>query len=244
MQSKRGRLDRFISKALQVSLRQVRVLLIQKKIKVDGVVVDDGQYPINAFSTIECDEQILRQLTPVYLMFNKPKGIVCATKDHQHSTVLDSIDHPLSATLHIVGRLDLNSTGLVLLTNDSDWSKHIMSPDAKVIKKYRVTVAHDITPETVAGFKQGLYFEYEGITTKPVDLNMESPRVAHLSLMEGKYHQIKRMFGRFRNPVVALHRYQVGALALEESLFEGQFRPLTIAERDSLSTLGRSVDVS
>ena len=160
-------------------------------------------------------------------MMNKPIGVVSATKDEQHKTVMDLIDNENAADLHIVGRLDLNSSGLLLLTNDGDWSRSLMSPENKVAKVYEVTLEHTITDECIQAFADGMYFSYEDITTKPAHLEILSEHVAKVTLEEGRYHQIKRMFGRFRNPVLALHRVSIGEIKLDNGLAPGEYRALT-----------------
>ena len=170
------------------------------------------------------------------LCLNKPIGVVSATKDDMHKTVMELLPKELTQKegitldLHIVGRLDLNTSGLLLLTNDSRWSKSLMAPEAKVSKVYQVTLENDLTEDYVSAFAEGMYFSFEDITTQPAQLTIVSNKVAEVVLKEGKYHQIKRMFGRFRNPVLALHRSSVGGLSLDKELLPGQSRLLTEAE--------------
>jgi len=226
----KSRLDKFISVALIKNKREVKILLAQNKVKVNGVVVNDASFQINKFSNIEVNDQSLQSNSPIYMMLNKPIGVVSATKDNIHKTVLDLITITEKHTLHIVGRLDLNTSGLMLLTNDSSWSERLTLPNRKVPKTYQVTLQNTLTPDYISAFKQGMYFEYENITTAPAKLTIESEYVAHVTLMEGKYHQIKRMFGRFRNPVVKLHRRTIGDLHLDPNLPEGASRYLTHEE--------------
>ncbi|MBQ0790449.1 MAG: pseudouridine synthase, partial [Cycloclasticus sp.] len=132
--------------------------------------------------------------------------------------------------LHIVGRLDLNSSGLLLLTNDGEWSRYLMSPENKVAKVYEVTVEKPISDECIHAFSDGMYFPFEDITTKPATLERMSDCVGRVTLEEGRYHQIKRMFGRFRNPVLKLHRISVGAFYLDNELAAGQAKNLVAVE--------------
>jgi len=223
MKSKRSRIDRFISKTKNIPIKQVRLLLAQGNIKVDGITVSDSELLIDAFSRIELKGEILQALEPLYIMLHKPVGVVSATQDSQHKTVIDLIDHPLKNSLHIVGRLDLNTSGLVLLTNDGRWSRYITSPQSETTKRYQVTVKNKLTSDYVDAFARGMYFEYENITTRPAVLRILTDYSAEVILTEGKYHQIKRMFGRFRNQVISLHRSQIGAIFLNESLQSGQW---------------------
>ena len=230
MQSKRARLDRFISQRLTIPRKSVRELLLTGRVTVDGQCVDAMDYQIDEFSRIVFDQRVLQDKQPIYLMLHKPIGVVSATKDVQHKTVIDLLNHPNKADLHIAGRLDLNSSGLLLLTNDSSWSQALMAPDAKVDKVYRVTLANPLTPDYIDAFAKGMYFAFEDVTTLPATLCIESDHVALVTLREGKYHQIKRMFGRFRNPVVALHRLTIGPIKLDTHLAAGESRALTLDE--------------
>lgn len=228
--SKRMRIDRFIGLHLAINRRDVKLILAQKRITIDGIIACDPQQVIDEFSHIKLDQQVLQANTPKYMMMNKPVGVVSATKDEQHQTVIDLLANGEGAGLHIVGRLDLNSSGLLLLTNDSRWSRRLMAPENKVAKVYRVTLANPLAEEYIPAFAKGMYFDYEGITTKPARLNIISEYVAEVSLVEGRYHQIKRMFGRFRNPVVALHRMSIGGLQLDPELKPGASRLLNDEE--------------
>jgi len=222
----RGRLDKLLSKKLGISRKDVRLILAQQRVFVDGIVATDIGQQIDKFSLVECDNEILQKQQTIYLMLNKPVGVVSATKDEKHKTVIDLITIPDKDTLHIVGRLDLNTSGLVLLTNDSRWSERLTLPESKVKKIYHVTLEKSLTDEYIDAFALGMYFSYEGITTKPAKLEIISEYVAIVTLTEGRYHQIKRMFGRFDNKVLQLHRQQIGNLSLDSALQRGQSREL------------------
>jgi len=230
----RARLDRFISEHCQVNRKSVRLLVAQKRISVDGLVANDVAQPIDKFSTICFDGNVLQANQTHYIMLHKPVGVVCATKDEKHKTVIDLLGERWSATekasLHIVGRLDLNTSGLVLLTNDSRWSEKLTSPEHKIEKSYHVTLAKPINTDYINAFAQGMYFSYENITTQPAKLKILSTYLAQVILTEGRYHQIKRMFGRFDNPVIALHRQSIGHLVLDDLLAVGESRALSATE--------------
>lgn len=232
MSISRARLDRFISDTCQINRKKVRLLLAQKRIIVDGVIATDIAQPIDKFSVIALDNDIIQQHKALYVMLHKPIGVVCATKDEQHKTVIDLLGTLLSsdekASLHIVGRLDLNTSGLVLLTNDSRWSEQLTSPKSKVAKHYLVTLKNPLSHEYIEAFAKGMYFAFENITTQPVTLKIISPYQAEVILMEGRYHQIKRMFGRFNNPVIALHRTSIGDYVLNDRLQEGKSKLITL----------------
>jgi len=224
------RLDRFLNLTLGLPRTAVRVLLAQGRILVDGQVASAGNQPVDRFTRVEVDGEALPSQTPVYLKLHKPVGVLSATRDAAYKTVIDLLEHPARDTLHLVGRLDRGSSGLVLLTNDGRWSRRLMSPEAAVEKEYEVRVRDRLTQEMVEAFAAGMHFAYEGITTLPARLEILDDTLARVTLVEGRYHQIKRMFGRFRNPVLALHRVRIGAVTLPADLAQGRSCALDAAE--------------
>lgn len=224
------RLDRFIEAQLACSARTVRHMLAGRKILLNGVAVADGRQQISKFCRVEAEGKTLQAREPIYLMMHKPRGCVSATEDSKNTTVLDLLDVPAKQQLHLAGRLDFNTTGLLLLTNDGNWSSKIMLPQQKSPKTYRVQTKSEITAEYVQKFAAGIYFRYENLTTLPAELKILSANTAELTLHEGRYHQVKRMFGFFQNEVVALHRLSIGRIVLDEHLAPGEFRHLTAAE--------------
>ena len=165
-----------------------------------------------------------------YLMLHKPAGCVSATHDPQHPTVLELLPAALRADLHIAGRLDFNTTGLMILTNDGQWSRRLTQPATKLPKQYLVETEDEIAEHYVAKFREGFYFAFENLTTQPAQLDILGPRQARLAIVEGRYHQVKRMFGFFDNKVVGLHRESMGAIRLDPGLAPGAFRQLTPEE--------------
>lgn len=236
MSSKTYRLDRFISKHSDYSIADTRLLIAQKRILVDGQTAHSIQQQITQFTHVILDGQCLQNIQPVYMLLNKPKGVVSATKDAKHTTVIDLIEHPQKNDLHIAGRLDLNTTGVVLLTNDGAWSRKVSLPETQLAKSYEVTLAEPITADYIRVFRQGIYFAYENITTQPADLEILTQTTARLTLTEGKYHQVKRMFGYFQNEVLELHRALVGPITVE-GLALGQSRLLTAEELQAIAII-------
>ncbi|WP_394129041.1 16S rRNA pseudouridine(516) synthase [Shewanella maritima] len=233
--AKRGRLDQFIAKHLQEPKKRVRQWMRESHVVLNEQVVFAADTQIDEFDTVVCHGQVLQQRSPCYYLLHKPDGVVSATKDTQHPTALALLDESIQAQdmLHIAGRLDLHSTGALLITNDARWSQALMSPQAKLSKHYLVTLANPIDESYVSGFAKGMYFEFEDITTQPAILKIVSEHQAIVELQEGKYHQIKRMFGRFRNPVVGLHRFAIGNIQLGD-LPESHWRALTPEEVQSV----------
>ncbi|WP_075187296.1 pseudouridine synthase [Teredinibacter haidensis] len=229
MKSTHSRLDRLISQHTQTPLGDVRLLLAKKQITVDGSIAHDRKMIVNQFSHITLSGEVLQDKKPRYIMLNKPKAVVCATTDKQHKTVIDLLNTPNKNELHIAGRLDFNSTGIVLLTNDGTWSRALFSPENHITKHYQVTLSKPITDGMVKAFSQGIYFAYEKLTTRPAKLTPTNTHTAIVELVEGRYHQIKRMFGHFQSEVLTLHRFRVGNIMLRE-LDEAGYRDLTKEE--------------
>lgn len=230
MSLNKARLDRFLAQHCQISRRNVRLMLAQNRVLVNGELAHDIDQVIDTFSHITLDGQVIQANSAHYIMLHKPVGVVSATQDVIHKTVIDLLDFPYKKQLHIVGRLDLNTSGLMLLTNDSRWSERLTLPESKVSKRYLVTLKNKLTADYLEAFANGMYFEYENLTTQPAKLTILSDYQAEVELFEGRYHQIKRMFGRFRNPVVALHRHTIGNLSLDPQLPLGASRALTADE--------------
>ena len=230
MATKRTRLDRYLSNALRINRKNVKPLLAAGRVRVNGIIARDADLLINQFAAVIVDDEVLPYEHAQYLMVNKPAGILSATKDASQRTVFCLLDATQHAGLHIVGRLDKNSTGLLLLSNDGEWSRSLMAPEKHVEKTYIVGVKYAISEECVDAFAQGIHFPFEDIVTRPARLEVLAPRLARITLTEGRYHQIKRMFGRFRNPVLSLHRIQIGAITLDPTLPSGAFRALANSE--------------
>ena len=225
------RLDRFLANQPHCSQRTARQLLAAGRVQVNGQTISDGTRDIRVFDHVALDGQTLQVGKAVrFFMLHKPTGCVSATTDPQHPTVLDLLEEPDKAELHIAGRLDFNTTGLLIITNDGRWSRKLTQPESLLGKTYHVETEDPIDPNCVESFAQGLYFRFENLTTRPAELEITGPRQARLTLHEGRYHQVKRMFGHFNNKVVRLHRERMGPLTLDPRLQPGQYRALTPAE--------------
>ncbi|WP_166222734.1 pseudouridine synthase [Pseudomonas atagonensis] len=225
------RVDRFLSNLPRYNRQQVRLLLVEKRVRVDGKVVSDPHSEVLEFSRVEVDDEVLQLGKPArYFMLHKPPGCVSATRDPQHPTVLDLIEEPDKEDLHIAGRLDFNTTGLMLITNDGTWSRRLTQPQTKLPKVYYVETEQDIGAEYAIKFAEGIYFAFEDLTTQPARLELLGPRSARLSIIEGRYHQVKRMFGHFNNKVLRLHRESMGQLLLDDALKPGEYRALRTEE--------------
>lgn len=221
------KLDRLIARHESTGRTRARQAIISGRVRVDGTVETGIDHEVGRFNRVELDGVLIQQAERLlHIMLHKPTGVVSATQDVEHRTVIDLIDDPDRHSLHIVGRLDKNTTGLVLLTNDGRWSKKLMDPGQKLPKVYRVETRDPIPPEAVAAFAAGFYFHTEDHTTLPAELEILSEKSARLTLHEGRYHQIKRMFHRIGNRVTALHRERIGMIALPDDLAPGEWRML------------------
>ena len=165
------KLDRLLAKHQSMGRNRARQAVVERRVQVNGVPVSRIDLEVDRFSRVEMDGAVIRMPERLlHLMLHKPLGVVSATVDAEHRTVIDLIDDPDKASLHLVGRLDRNTSGLVLLTNDGRWSKPLMAPGGKVPKTYLVETLHPIPPEAVATFAEGFHFHTEDITTLPAEL--------------------------------------------------------------------------
>jgi 16S rRNA pseudouridine516 synthase len=225
------RLDRFLSNLPTLNRQQARLCLSRGEVQVNGLSVRDPLLDVRGFDRIELNGQLLQAGRPArYFMLNKPQGCVSATRDPRHRTVLDLLDAADREELHIAGRLDYNSTGLILLSNDGLWSRRLTQPVSEIAKTYRVETEQPITEQMRERFAEGLYFRFEDLVTRPAQLEILSSHSARLSIHEGRYHQIKRMFGQFGNKVLALHRERMGPYRLDPQLAPGAYRALSCEE--------------
>lgn len=228
------RLDKFLSHHLGISRNLINKELKASRVTVDGEVIKSGAYQLSLTQTV-CYEG--NEITPVtekrYFMLNKPVGYVCSTDDPDHPTILYFIDEPMADKLHAAGRLDLDTTGLVLLTDDGQWSHRITSPKHHCEKVYVVEVESPLSEELVAIFKNGIQLNGEKTLTKPATLAIIDDFHACLTINEGRYHQVKRMFAAVGNHVVKLHRQQIGTIKLD--IEEGEYRALTDDEVSSFN---------
>lgn len=224
------RLDRFLNKHTETSHKAARRQIAGGRVRLDGVVVRDPTAHVGRFTTVESDGIVLQQRPAHYLMLHKPVGYLSATSDPQHPTVLDLIAPELRPLLHIGGRLDRSTSGLILLTNDGQWSRHLTEPRKKIPKVYHVHTQQPISAETAQRFERGIHLAYEDLTTSPAMLEQIGPCEARLTIYEGRYHQVKRMFAAVGNRVAALHREQMGDIRLDPGLRPGECRALDPGE--------------
>ena len=181
------------------------------------------------------DDEIVIYKEFTYLMLNKPKDFISATFDTKLPTVLDLLEFPYSnMELFPVGRLDIDTTGFLILTNDGKFSYNVTNPKKKVNKKYFVTLRDEIISEQIEKLENGIYFEKEDFTTENAKVEKISEKEINLTIFEGKFHQVKRMFKAVNNEVLYLKRVKMGNLSLDKNLKLGEYRELTEEELDGL----------
>ncbi|WP_115718733.1 16S rRNA pseudouridine(516) synthase RsuA [Gallaecimonas mangrovi] len=224
------RLDKFLADNSQYSRAQIKRLMHREEVTVNGVVVKDPSVKVSDEDNVVLEGQTMRSIGLRYFMLHKPKGYVCSTDDPEHMSVLTLLDEKDRFGLHMAGRLDLDTTGLVLLTDDGQWSHRVTSPKHDCPKRYRVWLDEPLADDVEQRFLDGVQLHGERHLTKPATLERIDDTEVLLTISEGKYHQVKRMFAAVDNKVVDLHRESIGGVALDPDLAEGEYRPLTASE--------------
>lgn len=191
---------------------------------MNGVVVSDASVLVGNFDRVEWKETVVQKRVARSVMLHKPLGVVSATVDSEHRTVIDLIEEEWAGELHLAGRLDRFTTGLMVLTNDSVLSEALTEPSRKLGKRYRVSCDGAIGEDVVLAFKEGVWFAKEKMTTQPAQMEFLTEKECLLTIYEGKHHQVKRMFAGFGLKVIRLHREAMGPLVLDASLQEEQWR--------------------
>ena len=251
------RLDKFICKSTELTRSEAKKLLKSGEIRVNDELAKNPAMQVHENNTVTIDGQILIARTSRYFMLHKMADSICSNVDEIYPSVLNFIDVDKAFDLHIAGRLDADTTGLVLITDDGRWSHNVISPKKDCQKTYRVWLRNAITDNKAATliekFTQGIQLQGEDSLTRPAILklvyNSESenlrvtddevhgePNISDnetnevlLTITEGKYHQVKRMFAAVGNRVVGLHREKIGGVELGD-LAPGEWRSLTADE--------------
>lgn len=233
------RLDKFICKSTELTRTEAKKLLKKGEVRVNGEVVKNPAFQVHENNDMTLDGQPLIARESRYIMLNKPMDFICSNVDEVYPSVLHLLEIDKAFDLHIAGRLDADTTGLILITDDGRWSHNIISPKKDCAKTYRVWLRDDINSEQqqilIEQFQQGIQLHGEKQLTKPALLNIIAPDQVLLTITEGKYHQVKRMFAAVGNKVVGLHREQIGKIKLDKSLSLGQWRFLTQTEVESFT---------
>lgn len=227
-------MDKILSNSGYGTRKEIKKLIKSGAVKVDGTVVTDGGMHVNPVdSLVEVAGEVVKYREYIYVMMNKPKGVISATYDKKHMTVVDILpDEYKCFNLFPVGRLDIDTEGLLILTNDGQLAHEILSPKKHVPKKYYAVIEGTVTEEDVRRFKEGVELD-EGYKTLPADLNiLNSGEISHVEVViyEGKFHQVKRMFQAVNKKVNYLKRTEMGRLKLDCTLLKGECRELSKSE--------------
>ena len=229
------RLDKFVCKSTDLSRAQAVECIRAGRVVVNAVALVVESVQVHENNTITLNGQLLKPRAFRYLMIHKPANTICSNVDEAYPSLFSALDIERSDELHVAGRLDADTTGLVLATDDGRWSFDIIRPQKDCKKVYRVGLSQAIEEgqitDMTAQFTEGLQLQGEGALTRPAQLNILSPKEVLLTITEGKFHQVKRMFASIGKRVVSLHREKIGEVSLDVEL--GAWRYLTAAEVDS-----------
>lgn len=231
------RLDKFLADMGIGTRSELKKAIRSGRVKIDGLTAKKPEEKVDPDSQqVTFDGNIVRYQTLEYYMLHKPAGVVSATKDTKEKTVIDLITGTKRKDLFPVGRLDKDTEGLLLITNDGDLAHRLLSPGKHVDKTYYARVDGKVTDADVVVFKQGLDIGDEELTMPAVLEILSSDEISEIkvTIQEGRYHQVKRMFEAVGKRVLYLKRLSMGSLKLDETLEKGAFRPLTSEELEKL----------
>ena len=233
------RLDKALADRCAGSRKEVGVMIRKGRVTVGGSIVKDPSFPVSPEDEVCLDGAPLDMTQYEYLMLNKPAGVVTATEDRYQKTVIDLLPPGHRRDLFPAGRLDKDTTGLLILTNDGTFAHRMTAPGKHVVKEYRALLDKEVTEEDIRLFREGLRVDEE-FTALPAGLATDGDdhRVAYVRITEGKYHQVKRMFAAVGKNVLSLRRMRIGGLMLDPSLKEGESRALTEDEKEILFSDG------
>lgn len=226
------RLDKFLADTTDLTRSLATKAVKSGRVLVNGVKPKSAAAKVADSDEITLDgERLILQTGYRYILLHKPAGYVCANRGSAHPLVFDLLKGITNRLdMHTVGRLDLDTTGLLLITDDGQWSHHLTSPRHHQPKVYRAWLAEDLCADAEQRCERGILLDDDPVPTKPAQLQRISDREVLLTIHEGRYHQVRRMFAAMGNHVEHLHREQVGEFVLDPSLPVGEFRDLTEAE--------------
>lgn len=225
------RLDKFITDMGIASRNDAKALIKNGRVTVDGIVAISGETKIDTtMSIVTIDGNEIRYQKFVYVMLNKPSGFICAAEDKKEKTIMELLDESLKRReVFSVGRLDKDTEGLLLLTDDGDYAHRVISPKSDIIKRYYARLSASPDETDIKKMRDGIKLS-DGTHCLPAGLEILSEFECIVSVSEGKYHQVKRMMASLGKPVEYLKRLSVGALLLDESLPLGSYRELSEGE--------------
>lgn len=229
------RLDKIISSQFNMSRSIARKVIRYGRVTVSGKVVHDPALAVDPNeSDIQFRGQALVFKEHIYLLLNKPMGVLSASEDKKRETVVDLVPEEFKRNgLFPVGRLDKDTTGLLIITDDGDFAHKVLSPKKNIFKTYKVTLDGNITDEIIEIFEKGVTLA-DGTLCRSARLKALTDNVVEIQISEGRYHQIKRMFGTVNLGVNELERIALGGLKLPQNMEYGQCRELSKEELDSI----------
>ncbi len=232
------RLDKIIASQLNISRSIARTDIKRGKVTVNGIILRDVSAQIDPQNTeISYNGQPISYKKFIYILMNKPKGVLSASNDKSRETVVDLVPETLKRqNLFPVGRLDKDTTGLIIITDDGDFAHRVISPKKNILKTYLASLDGAVTDEMTEIFAKGVVLA-DGTVCKKAILTPLQNNKAIIKISEGKYHQIKRMFGTVGLGVNELHRMAIGGLTLPSDLNFGQSRELNVGEIEALFQL-------
>lgn len=229
MENYNERIDKILSSLGLMSRKDAKKAALARRITVDGLPVRDSSLRVGAANKLCLDGKEISYKKHTYLMMNKPQGYVCSTDDPKSPIVTELLPIEYKRReLFSIGRLDKNTTGLIILTDDGVLAHELLAPKKHVAKTYRLTTEKPIGEDTKTKFREGV--NIGGYTTAPALLEIIAEREAYITITEGKYHQIKRMFEALGNKISSLERVNFGGIDLDKALESGNFRVLTDEE--------------
>ncbi|QJQ96242.1 MULTISPECIES: pseudouridine synthase [Halomonadaceae] len=228
------RLDKFLGETTELTRSLAKKAMHREEVTVDGEVVKDPGTQVDQANDVRWNGERLSLVGLRYIMLHKPAGVECSARRGLYPLASELIELPKRERLQSVGRLDVGTTGLILMTDDGQWSHRVTSPRRQCGKVYRVSLADPLQGEAlqaaIEAFREGVMLDDEEKPTRPAELTMLAPDTALLTLYEGKYHQVKRMFAAIGNRVTALHRESIGSVVLDPALAPGEWRELSEEE--------------
>jgi 16S rRNA pseudouridine516 synthase len=224
------RLDKFLHDSAGLSRKLAKKAVRDGRVRVGAREASDPAHHVAPSNIITLDGAVLPWPSARYLMLHKPPDCICATRDPHQRTVIDLLPPDVGEHLLIAGRLDIDATGLLLLSDDGQWIHRVTSPRHAHEKVYLATLAEPLIDAAERRFARGILLEGENARTLPALLERLSDKRVRVTLTEGRYHQVKRMFGALGNRVTALHREKIGGIRLDPELEPGNYRELTTEE--------------
>lgn len=236
MEKYKERIDKIIASTGLMSRKEVKKAASQKRIALNGIIVTDCSAKATETDTLTLDKKTVTYTKYIYIMLNKPKGYVCSTDD-PHSPIVNLLlsEQLQKAKLFSIGRLDKDTTGLVILTNDGTLTHNLLSPSKHVDKKYHYNCKSKLSDTDIEKLTDGITLE-DGTHCKPAKLEPTGETDGYITISEGKYHQIKRMFAAVGNGITDLERVSIGGVKLDNTLKYAEYRHLTEAELAELIT--------